>query len=1258
MTIAVWGATGFIGRQVVECLRAQGHRVRALCRDMGNLPASWSGKVDARSLPLDADAASFRDALAGVDCVIHCAGTPSQADTDLRDYETGTLALVSAAAEACIERMIVLSTVAVYGGGRRHGRIGIDTVPAPDSPYGESRLRTEQAARGRLSGPATRLCIVRVPAVVGPDMTATVLQRFFRGLRGGWFLHPGNRDASFACIGVQRLAERLAGLATGPLPALPELCQFADNIRWTDLVAKYEAAAGRHVARLPVPAAPVRGLVRLLGTRSLDGPLQALGNRARFADDGDPAGMAPATTPTAADVDAVLAQIVGRNPGAVSEPPRDDCPRRLFFLLWVAFFAYTTSAALLFQKLMLPALPGLHGGSGLLNTDSLYFHKIAIDVARGIAEVGWDSWSPWPTKSASGNAAVLGALYYWFGPEPALVVPLNAVLHATAALLLVYLARAWVPGRAGLIGGISAATLFILFPSGLNWYAQPHKDGYAILGFLLYLLGLVTMLRGAILRSLVLAAAGLALTAFVRPNNLVLLAVAALPLPLLCAGAGGRRRVIAAVSMIALTVAAVYLSGTRVAAGETLNLRQYEKIAAPGLETPAVARQWKWQPLEGPLRPLDRQLEKATNVRVNFIVFGSAVGAASMLDPERIPGSAGEVLAYFPRALQLALFAPFPNQWLTQLSPTRLVGNLETAIWYLMLPGLLFGLLRFSGRQSILLLWVALTLLTVESYLIPNLGTLHRIRFPFLFVLITMGAAGWMAWIMGGGRNRALPPRVAPPVDADVLGSPAKDRRRLVLLSLGVAAFTTLGFLGFFLRDLLMARRFGLGTELDVFQLAMLLPLFLVNLLAVPVNAAVVPVFLRIREESVDAGRSWIRAMAYRLLVSFSALAAAGGVGGFLVAHLSTPGSHAWLAWEMGLWFLPVVALSGITVFGNALLNALGRAMYAAAVQVVVPVSAVCGLLLFADRYGAASVAAAMAVGQVLNLLLLADALKRAGYSLAPRPALPGVRGGLSNLYPILIVASFLSSAALPVGLLLAARLPTGEVASLALGSKVIQFATGMGTSVLVAAVLPYFARLVVGDRQGEARRELAFLLKLSTFVSVPIALAVAQFAQEIASLLFAGGRMGGSEVGQVAAVLRYGILQLPFFAVTTVLVKFSIASRRVAWILAAALLGQCVNAAASILLMGRFGAPGIALGMLAGTAASAAIMLGWFCFRRDIALIAAAMLATGWLLFLSMAVSIFTGSTVGILIGAVAFALLMASEPGVLPRRAQGASA
>lgn len=40
-------------------------------------------------------------------------------------------------------------------------------------------------------------------------------------------------------------------------------------------------------------------------------------------------------------------------------------------ILWILFFCYTTFIALIFQKLLLPLIPSLHGASGLLNADSM-----------------------------------------------------------------------------------------------------------------------------------------------------------------------------------------------------------------------------------------------------------------------------------------------------------------------------------------------------------------------------------------------------------------------------------------------------------------------------------------------------------------------------------------------------------------------------------------------------------------------------------------------------------------------------------------------------------------------------------------------------------------------------------------------------------------------------------------------------------------------------------------------------------------------
>ena len=91
------------------------------------------------------------------------------------------------------------------------------------------------------------------------------------------------------------------------------------------------------------------------------------------------------------------------------------------------------------------------------------------------------------------------------------------------------------PGRVGNIGGIIAASLFIVFPSALNWYGQLHKDGYTITGVLLILLSWVWALdRKPSLKTgiwlIVGTTAGMLLVVFVKPYYLTLLFCAGLML--------------------------------------------------------------------------------------------------------------------------------------------------------------------------------------------------------------------------------------------------------------------------------------------------------------------------------------------------------------------------------------------------------------------------------------------------------------------------------------------------------------------------------------------------------------------------------------------------------------------------------------------------------------------------------------------------------------------------------------------------------
>ncbi|MFH9431640.1 SDR family oxidoreductase [Streptomyces sp. NPDC017615] len=211
-TILVTGGTGTLGRLVAERLRADGHEVRVLSRH------SEPYAVDLREGGPALDAA-----LAGAECVVHCASTPAGGDEKAADR------LIGAARRAGVAHLVYISIV------------GVDRVPLR---YYRAKLAVER----RIEESGLGWTVLRTTQF--HDLMATFLGKLTAPPLA--LLPAGLADQP---VEVAEVAERLAGSAlaaqAGRLPDMggPEVCSV------DSLARAYLHATGRHRRLLEVPLA-------------------------------------------------------------------------------------------------------------------------------------------------------------------------------------------------------------------------------------------------------------------------------------------------------------------------------------------------------------------------------------------------------------------------------------------------------------------------------------------------------------------------------------------------------------------------------------------------------------------------------------------------------------------------------------------------------------------------------------------------------------------------------------------------------------------------------------------------------------------------------------------------------------------------------------------------------------------------------------------------------------------------------------------
>lgn len=246
MTVALTGATGFIGRRLIAGLVRDGIQVRALTR---SAPATRrDSQVQWVHGSLD-DTAALEQLVDGVETVIHCAGAVRGADeaTFRRINVEGSARLLAAAQRQGCTRLLLMSSLAA-----RHPHL---------SWYAASKREAEE----RLASSAQLVVtIFRPTAVYGPGDRE--LRPLFETLMRGWLPMTGPPDARLSFLHVDDLvAAAMTWLHHSPLGARVEgSFELHDGhpggYTWARIAKIGAGVRNARVRCLPIPAGVLRTL--------------------------------------------------------------------------------------------------------------------------------------------------------------------------------------------------------------------------------------------------------------------------------------------------------------------------------------------------------------------------------------------------------------------------------------------------------------------------------------------------------------------------------------------------------------------------------------------------------------------------------------------------------------------------------------------------------------------------------------------------------------------------------------------------------------------------------------------------------------------------------------------------------------------------------------------------------------------------------------------------------------------------------------
>lgn len=383
-------------------------------------------------------------------------------------------------------------------------------------------------------------------------------------------------------------------------------------------------------------------------------------------------------------------------------------------------------------------------------------------------------------------------------------------------------------------------------------------------------------------------------------------------------------------------------------------------------------------------------------------------------------------------------------------------------------------------------------------------------------------------------------------------------------------------------KELVVAWKFGTADDLDAFLIALVVPFFITNIIAGSFNAALIPTYIRVREQQgiKAAQQLFSGATVWSLgllgITTILMLAAAPLYLPMIAAGFSPEKLE--LTYKLLCAIAPIILLSGISTIWCAILNAGEYFALVAIAPIMTP--AMTMLFLFGiNSWGVFNLAYGLVCGQLLEIIIVGIALRRQGISLLPKwYGFDTHLTEVASQYAPTIAAAFLMCSTSLVDQSMAAMLPSGSVASLNYGNRIIALPITITSTALSTAVIPYFSKMVARQDWTSVRHTLKQYMGLIFAFSIPLTGLIILFSEPIVHILLQRGSFTANDARLVAQIQACYAFQIPFYIGSILVVRLISAMRNNQILMWGSAGNLIVNISLNYLFMQWLGVPGIAL--------------------------------------------------------------------------------